>query len=171
MDAAILIVRIILGLALAAHGAQKLFGWFGGYGISGTGGFFEGLGFRPGRLFAFLAGAGEFGGGALTAIGLSGPIGPALIIVVMIVAAITVHLKNGFFAANNGYELPLMNIAAALAVLFAGPGAYSVDALLGFSWLSTPTAHWAVLGIAIVLALLNVGLRKTAPAPTPVAQS
>ena len=86
MTTALLIARLLLGGALFAHGAQKLFGWFGGYGVKGTGGFMESLGFRPGPMFAIAAGLGETGGGLLTALGLGGPIGPALIIMVMIVA-------------------------------------------------------------------------------------
>ena len=84
LNVAFLVIRLV-GLGMAAHGAQKLFGWFGGHGLGGTGGFFEKLGFRPGRFFAFAAGAGEVGGGVLTAVGFGGPIGPALIVLVMIV--------------------------------------------------------------------------------------
>lgn len=164
MDAAILVVRLIIGLALAAHGAQKLFGWFGGYGLRGTGGFFENLGFKPGPMFALLAGLGEFGGGVLTALGLLNPVGPALIILVMLVAIITVHLPHGFFAASNGVELPLMNSAGALAIAFVGPGAYSVDSVVGFTALSAPSTVWVVVAVAVVLALLNVAIRR------PVAQ-
>jgi putative oxidoreductase len=87
MDVAFLIVRIVVGLGLAAHGAQKLFGWFGGHGVAGTGQFFEALGFRPGRLFALGAGLGEFGGGVLTFLGLWGALGPALIVTVLLNAA------------------------------------------------------------------------------------
>src|SRR3981189_1818294 len=101
MDAGLLIARLILGLAISAHGAQKLFGWFGGYGLNGTGGFFESIGFRPGRLFALAAGLAEFGGGVLTALGFLGPAGPALIILVMMVALLTVHLPHGFFAQSK----------------------------------------------------------------------
>src|SRR5689334_21517873 len=107
MNEVLLIARVILGLSLAAHGAQKLFGWFGGYGVAGTGGFFENLGFRPGSLFAIAAGLGEAGGGILTALGLFGPAGPALIVLVMTVAILTVHARAGFFATANGLELPL----------------------------------------------------------------
>ncbi|HJR53007.1 MAG TPA: DoxX family membrane protein, partial [Gemmatimonadota bacterium] len=94
MSAALLILRLVLGLGLAAHGAQKLFGWFGGHGLAGTGGFFEGLGFRPGKAFAVLAGLGEFGGGILLALGLGGPLGPAVVVLVMLVAIGSVHLEN-----------------------------------------------------------------------------
>ena len=81
------VLRLATGLILMPHGAQKLFGWFGGYGLAGTAGFFEQLGFRPGRAFAAAAGASEFGGGLLVALGLLGPVGPALVVSVMIVAA------------------------------------------------------------------------------------
>src|SRR5215213_11040185 len=87
----LLLARLILGALMVGHGSQKLFGWFGGYGIAGTGGFFESLGFRPGRFFAMAAGASEVIGGLLVALGLLGPLGPATIIAVMIVAIATVH--------------------------------------------------------------------------------
>jgi putative oxidoreductase len=165
MDTALLIVRLIIGLGLAAHGAQKLFGWFGGYGLKGTGGYFEGvLGYRPGVLFAAAAGLGEFGGGLLTALGLLNPIGPALIVMVMLVATLTVHIKNGFFTSNNGYELPLVYIAGALAIAFVGPGAYSADGPIGFTALADPGRTWIILAIAVVLALINTVIRRPAPA-------
>src|SRR5947199_5776821 len=106
MAIGLLLVRLVAGGLMAAHGSQKLFGWFGGYGLTGTGGFFEGLGFRPGRLFAAAAGASELMGGLLVALGLLGPVGPALVLSVMIVAAVTVHW-HGVFAASNGVEIPL----------------------------------------------------------------
>jgi putative oxidoreductase len=166
MDTGLLIARLILGLGLAAHGAQKLFGWFGGYGLKGTGGFFEGLGFRPGVLFAAAAGVGEFGGGLLTAAGFLGPVGPALIIVVMLVGMVTVHWKNGFFAGKNGIELTLMNTAGALAIAFAGPGAFSLDRGLAVSQLSQPSTTWVVIAVAVVLAIVNLAVRRR-PAPAP----
>src|SRR5687768_2697139 len=86
----LLALRVVVGLSMAAHGSQKLFGWFGGHGLAGTGGFFEMLGFKPGRTFAFMAGATEILSGLLIATGFLGPIGPALMLSVMIVAALTV---------------------------------------------------------------------------------
>ena len=130
MDAGLLVVRTVFGLVMAAHGSQKLFGWFGGYGLAGTGGFFESLGFRPGRFFAALAGSGELFGGLLLALGFLGPVGPALVLSVMIVAAATVHWHHGLFAASNGIEVPLLYGAAATALALTGPGQYSVDGLL-----------------------------------------
>ena len=90
MDTGLVILRLVIGPLMAAHGAQKLFGWFGGYGLNGTGGFFEQLGFRPGRLFAGAAGAAELASGTLVTLGLFGPVGPALMISVMVVAAVSV---------------------------------------------------------------------------------
>jgi len=163
MDIALLVVRLIVGLAIAAHGAQKLFGWFGGYGLAGTGGFFEGIGWRPGRLFALGAGLGEFGGGALIALGLGGPIGPALVVMVMVAAIFSVHFSKGFWQANGGYELNSMYVALAIALAFTGFGAYSLDraiGLTGFSELYT----WVVLAAGAALGLLNLLLRRPAPA-------
>jgi putative oxidoreductase len=168
MDTGLLIARLILGLAISAHGVQKLFGWFGGYGLKGTGGFFEGLGYRPGVLFALAAGLGEVGGGLLTASGFLGPIGPALIILVMLVAIFSVHLPQGFFASSNGIELPLLYMTAALALAFAGTSAYSLDSALGFDNLWEPTVAWVAIGAAVVMAAANLALRRRAPAPASV---
>jgi putative oxidoreductase len=166
MDTGLLIARLILGFGIASHGAQKLFGWFGGYGLKGTGGFFEGLGFRPGALFAAAAGLGEFGGGLLMAAGLFGPVGPALIILVMLVAMVTVHWRKGFFSSKNGIELALMITAGALAIAFAGSGAFSLDRVLGISQLSRPSTTWVVLAAAVVVAIVNLAVRHR-PAPAP----
>src|ERR1700704_1451225 len=106
VDLGILIIRVLFGVAMAAHGAQKLFGWFGGYGLKQTGGFFEGLGFRPGTAFATAAGLSEVGGGLLLTVGLFTPFGAAAVLSAMLVAMVSVHLKNGFFASGNGIELP-----------------------------------------------------------------
>jgi len=162
---ALLLARLLLGLGIASHGAQKLFGWFGGYGLPGTGGFFESLGFRPGRLFAAAAGLAEFGSGLLIALGLGGPVGPALLILVMIVAIITVHAVNGFFGSNNGVEVPMIYAAGAFLLAFAGPGVYSLDALFGLTGLSTPLFAWIAVAVAVVGALINVAARQTAPDP------
>ena len=163
MDAALLIARLILGLGLAAHGAQKLFGWFGGYGIKGTGGFMETLGFRPGALFAVAAGLGEVGGGLLTAAGFLGPLGPALVIVTMVVAIGAVHWTNGFFNQANGYELPLVYATGTFVLAFTGPGAYALDPLVGIGPASSTTT-WIVVGAAVVVGLLNLAVRRPVPA-------
>lgn len=169
MAMALLVARLLLGGALFAHGAQKLFGWFGGYGVKGTGGFMESLGFRPGALFAVAAGLGEAGGGILTALGLGGPIGPALIIMVMIVAILSVHAPKGFWASNGGYELNTMNIAGALTLAFVGFGAFSLDAALGVGEIWTDAARWIVVGATVLLALGNMAVRRTAHTTQPTA--
>ena len=167
MDLAFTVIRLALGLAIAAHGAQKLFGWFGGYGLAGTGGFFESIGFRPGKFFAFAAGMGELGGGLLTLLGLGGALGPAIIVMVMLVAILSVHVRNGFFATNQGWELNLMYILSAASVAYAGSGAYALDGALGLSVLNTPIQVSIALGAAVVLALLNLMARRPAPAQAP----
>ena len=159
MDVGILILRLVVGLTLAAHGAQKLFGWFGGYGLTTTGTFFEQLGFVPGRRSALLAGMAETGAGVLLALGLATPVGAALAIAVMLVAAVTVHLKQGFFVTKNGYEYTLILGIAALSLAFTGPGAISVDALLG---LTDRGAVWGVaaLVIGLVGGAIQLGRRQ-----------
>ena len=158
MSIALLLARLMFGLGLAAHGAQKLFGWFGGYGPKGTGDFFEGMGWRPGVLFAVAAGLGEAGGGLLLALGLLGGIGPGVMIVVLLTAILTVHIGKGFFAPN-GWELPSLYIAGALAIDFAGFGAYSLDNAFGLNVFTAESVRWTIIGAAIVLALLNAGAR------------
>ncbi len=160
-----LLARLIFGLGLAVHGSQKLFGWFGGGGPQGTGAGFASMGFRPGILFAVMAGMGEFVGGLLVAAGLLGAVGPALMITVMLVAILVVHLPNGFLAAKNGWELPSLYIAGALTFAFAGFGAYSLDAAFGLTLFSTEQSAWLLIGIAILLAILNVLARRKAPSP------
>jgi putative oxidoreductase len=133
-DIALLVLRLVLGGVFVAHGAQKLFGSFGGPGIEGTAGFHEQLGIKPAKPMAILAGLAEFVGGMLVAAGFLTPLAALALIVVMIVAIVKVHLKNGFFAASGGYEFNLVLIAVAVALILAGSGAYSIDAALEILW-------------------------------------
>lgn len=133
-DIALLILRLVLGGIFVAHGAQKLFGSFGGPGIEGTAGFHEQLGIKPAKPMAVLAGLAEFVGGILVIAGFLTPLAALALIVVMIVAILKVHLKNGFFATSEGYEFNLALIAVAVALLLAGSGAYGTDAALGIFW-------------------------------------
>ena len=164
MSEGLLALRVVLGLLMAAHGAQKLFGWFGGYGLKGTAGFLETLGFHPGRLFAIAAAGSEFGGGVLEALGLFGPVGPALMLSVMIVAAMSVHWQNGLFAMSNGIEVPLLYATGAVALALTGPGRYSLDALLGLASVWTPTLAWTALALGVAGGIANLAVRHRAPA-------
>jgi putative oxidoreductase len=160
LSVGLLIARVVVGLLMASHGAQKLFGWFGGYGLDKTGEFFVQLGFRPGRTFAAAASVSEVVSGLLVTFGFLGPVGPALMISVMIVAAITVHWEHGLFATNNGIEVPLLYATAALGFALAGPGAYSVDAWLGIAGRWTVPAISAVLAVGIIGGFSNLALRR-----------
>lgn len=164
MNIGLLLLRLVVGLTLAGHGTQKLFGWFGGYGLSGTGGFLESLGFVPGKRAAFLAGLSETLGGLLLALGLATPLAAAIIVGVMLVAVATVHISKGFWVTSGGYEYNLVLATAALSVAFAGPGAWSVDALLGQDWAGTA---WGVgaLALGVLGGLLQLASRKRTPAP------
>jgi len=163
MDIGLLILRVIVGLTLTAHGTQKLFGWFGGPGVDATGQSFTMLGFPPGRRHALMAGLAETGGGVLLALGLLTPVAAALILSVMIVAVVTVHLKKGFFASNGGYEYNLVLGIAALALVFTGPGSISLDAVFG-RYLSGTL--WGVLALVIggIGAVMPLSQRRPAPA-------
>jgi len=160
MDEGLLIGRVVFGGLMAAHGAQKYFGWFGGYGLDAVSGMFESLGFRPGRLFATAASVGEIVSGLLVAAGLLGPIGPAVMLSVMIVAAVSVHWQHGLFAMSNGVEVPLLYAAAAVVFALAGPGAYSLDAALGLGSLWTPAVTATALALGVAGALANLAIRK-----------
>jgi putative oxidoreductase len=161
----LLLVRIVIGLIMAAHGAQKLLGWFGGYGLRGTGQFFEQIGFQPGPAFAAAASISEIVSGLLVALGFLGPIGPALMISVMIVAAMTVHWEHGLFAANNGIELPLLYGITAFGLALTGFGQYSLDNWLGIAGRLPVTDTWIALAVGIVGGFGNLALRRR-PATT-----
>ena len=161
MSIGLLILRLAVGLTLAAHGSQKLFGWFGGGGISGTAPILESLGFRPGRVSAAMAGIAEFGGGLFLALGLLTPLAASVLVGVMIVAIVSVHWANGFFLMKSGYEYAFVLGAAAAGLAFTGPGALSADEALGLSW---PTAApVAALVLGVLAAAVQLSTRRTAP--------
>lgn len=122
-----LLLRVPVGIILAAHGAQKLFGWFGGYGLEGTGQWMGSIGLEPGYFMALLAGSGEFFGGLMLALGFLTRLGAALNVVAMAVALFWVHFANGLFLSNNGYEYALALLAATASLLVMGGGKLSVD--------------------------------------------
>lgn len=162
MDIGIFLLRATVGLTLAAHGSQKLFGWFGGPGLNAAGDGIAALGFHPGRRFALMAGLAEAGGGLLLALGLFTPVAAAIAGAVMLVAAVSVHVRNGFFVTNGGFEYNLVLGIAALSVAFTGPGALSVDALTGSS---VSGAFWgaAALLAAVAGGTIPLALRRTSP--------
>jgi putative oxidoreductase len=158
--------RAVLGGYLAAHGAQKLWGAFGGPGLDAVAVGFDRLGLRPGRTMATVAGVSELGGGLLTAVGLADPLGPLAIAGTMAVAS-TTHRANGPFAARGGYELALTNLGAALTLAATGSGRYSLDQLAGRK-LPRPLTRLVILGVvAATIANVAMVLRATAPETPP----
>ncbi|TAK36268.1 MAG: DoxX family protein [Chloroflexota bacterium] len=153
LDLALLIVRVVVGLLFVGHGAQKLFGWFGGYGLNGTAGFMGSLGLRPAKFWTLLAGLSELGGGALLALGLLNPLGPVAIIAAMLVATAKVHGGKGLWVTEGGMEYNLVLIAASLAVGLAGAGSFSMDAVLGIA-LPAPIS----LIVGLVASVLGTGI-------------
>ncbi|MET4028243.1 putative oxidoreductase [Marinobacter sp. MBR-99] len=125
-----LALRIPVGIIFAAHGAQKLFGWFGGYGLEGTGQWMDSIGLSPGFLMALLAGGTEFFGGLALIIGLLVRPASAALAFAMVIAIFSVHIQNGLFMSNNGYEFGLALLAASVSLMFSGAGRASVDRLV-----------------------------------------
>lgn len=124
-----LVIRVPLGIILMAHGAQKLFGWFGGYGLEGTGQWLASVGFEPGYIMALLAGSAEFFGGLALILGLLTR--PAAIVTAFtMLMAMTVHIGNGLFVSNNGYEFALILLAASVSLAISGAGKLSVDTIV-----------------------------------------
>ena len=127
---AALSLRLLLGIVVFAHGAQKLFGWFGGYGLQGTGQWMASIGLEPGVLMAALAGSAEFFGGVFLLLGLLTRASALVLAVTMLVAIFSVHIGNGLFMSNNGYEFGLALLAGTVALLIAGAGSFSADRAL-----------------------------------------
>jgi putative oxidoreductase len=148
MDLALLVLRAVVGLLFAGHGAQKLFGAFGGGGLEGTANMFDNIALRPGALHARAAGTAEFMGGLLIAFGLFTPFAAAALIAVMMAAVLTVHAPNGIWNTNKGYEYNLVIGAVMFALSGVGAGAWSLDNALGFD----------LHGVVWALAALAVGL-------------
>lgn len=157
MELGLLVLRLVVGLLFVGHGAQKLFGSFGGHGIAGTGGFFASLGLRPGRPMAIAAGLSELVGGLLLALGLVTPLAALLIISTMVTAVATVHISKGPWVTEGGYEYNLVLATVAFAVAAIGPGAWSLDAVLdldvaGVTWALGALVLGLVGGLGVVVA-------------------
>jgi putative oxidoreductase len=156
----LLLLRVVVGMSLAAHGTQKLFGWFGGPGPKGTANMFRSLGFPRATEMALLAGLAE-AGGLLFALGLLNPLAAFGLAVVMLNAIGSVHWKNGFWNTSGGYEFPLVVLASAVAVATIGPGRFSIDRTIG--WDGRISGLWwgvGVLALAIVTSGLTLVSRK-----------
>ncbi|MFE7190019.1 DoxX family membrane protein [Kitasatospora sp. NPDC057541] len=151
-DAGLLLLRLALGLTMAAHGSQKLFGWFGGGGIDGTGAFFDMKGYPAPKAMAVVAGLSEVGGGLALAVGLLAPLAAAAILGTML-NALAVTWSGKFFAMNGGSEYELILIAAAAALALTGPGRYAVD-----RYLPVVRSHRLSYGAAaVVIGLVTAG--------------
>jgi putative oxidoreductase len=162
-------LRTVIGALFFGHGAQKLFGWFGGHGPEGTGQFFEALGLRPGIKHARAAGAAEAGGGALLALGLFTPAAAAAIIGVMSTAIRTVHIKNGPWVSDGGYEYNLSLIATMVALADLGPGDVSLDHALGLEVKGPLVALLALAGGVGGAALMTRSSQSEPSGAAPVA--
>ncbi len=154
------IVRLAQGSLMAGHGAQKLFGSFGGPGLEGTSGFMEMLGMRPGRPWAYLAGISEFGGGVLTALGLLNPLGPLGIIGSMSMATRKAHWGKPIWVTEGGAELPVLNIAVSTALMIREPDRYSLDRVLG---IRLPVWVGPLGLVGIILTVLYAELESDEP--------
>ena len=150
----LLILRLVIGFTLAAHGAQKLFGWFGGPGMSRWTESVKRLRIRPARPWAWVAALSEFGGGLLLVLGLLSPLGSLAIAGAMLVAIATVHLSKGFWVSKGGFEFNLLIIGGAVSLALTGPGAYSLDNALG-THLPEP--------VTLIVGTISVIIGVTAP--------
>ena len=162
-DTGLFILRLVVGLLMAGHGAQKLFGMFGGHGLKGTSGWLGSVGLRPSGLWALLAGLSEFGGGVLVALGLLTPLGAVGVAASMLMAISIAH-RGKLWVSEGGMEYNLVLIAVAAALVFTGPGRFSLDAALGVSVPLSLTTAAAML--ALLTVLLALGTRIQAPAQT-----
>jgi putative oxidoreductase len=163
MSYGLLLLRVVIGGTMFSHGAQKLFGWFGGHGVRGTAGFFESLGWRMPLVMAFLAGLAETSGLAFAA-GFLTPLAALGIAVVMLNAILVVHWRNGFFNGNGGFEFPLTLVTVAVAVAAIGPGRFSIDRLIG--WDDNIRGVWWGVGVAtaaLAIAFLTVTVFRHRP--------
>lgn len=155
LNVALLILRLLIGLVVAAHGAQKMFGWFGGPGLARWTAGVEKMGFRPSQLFGFAAALGELGGGLLLALGFLTPLGSVGIVSAMIVAIAKAHWSKGFRNGKGGLEFPLTLLGVSAVLGLIAPGKFSLDAAFG---ISLPLVPVFVIGLVIELIIIWLGL-------------
>lgn len=154
-DLGILLLRLVVGLLFFGHGAQKVFGWFGGKGMTGQLAMIERLGLQPARIWAWLGALGELLGGLGLAAGLLTPLAATLIIGSMLVAIIKVHWKNGLWNSNRGIEFPLTLATAAFVVGLTGPGLYSLDDILRLA-LPEPATYLGALAAMVIVVVVGI---------------
>jgi putative oxidoreductase len=164
MDVGLLILRVVVGLLMVGHGTQKLFGWFGGHGLEGAGGFFEKLGYRPGKPHAALAGFTEAGSGVLLVLGFLTPLACAALVGVMVNVILSAHAGKGLWNSSGGMEFPLVLLTSAAALAFTGAGDVSIDSALDWH---LSGGGWGVAAVAVgaVAGLAMVAMRRTERAP------
>jgi len=162
VNAGLLILRLILGMIVAAHGAQKLFGRFNGPGLDGFAAILERLGVRPGWPWALIAGVVEFGGGIMVAAGLLTPVAALFVAGDLLVAILTVHIAKGFWNTDGGFEFPLSIIAGMVALSMVGPGRLAIDTVIPLH-LPQP-ATWLIIVIVVLLGVIAaVALPRALP--------
>ncbi len=160
-DLSLLALRLVIGLTFAAHGAQKAFGWWNGPGYGNWQKSMEGMRFQPTALWAVVSIGAELGGGLLLAMGLITPIAAAVLVAQSVVIILKVHLPNGFWNGQRGYEYPLALMAAVAAILGIGPGALSLDAALGFSL--SAFVLWILLAAGVLAGIGSYALTQAEP--------
>jgi putative oxidoreductase len=160
MSIGMLIIRIVVGLLFVGHGTQKLFGWFGGHGRSGTTGFMESLGYPAPGAAAVVGGAAEAVGGVLLLLGFLTPLGSLLVIAMMVSAMLAVHVSRGMWNTTGGIELPLVYAVVAAGIAF-GPGRFSLDRVIGWGW-NQRVAAIAAIALGVVAGVVAQMLRRTA---------
>lgn len=148
IDFGLLLLRVVVGLMVAAHGSQKVFGWFDGPGLAGTRKMVQSLDVHPSMFWAWVSALNEFGGGLLTALGFLMPLGPLMIFANMLFAINRVHMAKGFWNTQGGYEFPLLILINAVVLGFMGPGVYSIDSAIRFA---PPEPAIMIIGMFVVL--------------------
>ncbi|MGP3967614.1 DoxX family protein [Streptomyces sp. 6N223] len=156
-DAGLLLLRLAVGLTIAVHGSQKLFGWFDGFGLTGTGMGFEAMGYPSGRTMALIAGLSEFAGGLGLALGLFTPLAAAAVVGTMLNAVVAVHWEAGFFAPD-GFEFPMLLGLVAAALALTGPGRYAADPHLPVPALRAHRLEYGLAALALAVATASAVL-------------
>ena len=169
LNTGLLVLRLVVGIGLAAHGAQKLFGWWGGPGVRGLLGHLTHMRFRPAPLWVAGAVGTEIGGGILLALGLLSPLGSVGVGAAMLMAIAAFHWGKGFFGQSGGFETPLLYLVAAAAVGMTGPGSYSLDSLFGIT-LPEPVVGLVAAGLAVGGVAVAMAGRRPAAAAAPAEQ-